>query len=318
MDSPNSPPCEIPVVDFGGLIGTKGVASEAEWQRVGKELHDALSGVGFVYLSNHGVTDEQISNLFNTSASFFSLPEQTKASYESDVESQHGYNSIGREELDAAKSLLELRESFYMKNMDGAFPDAEVPLLRPAAAAFVASSTALAQRVLTALALGLGLERDFFTSTHQYICNRSPDANSSVLRINHYPPLAAAVPENAIRCGAHTDYGSITLLFQDSMGGLQVRGNAGEWVHARPIPGTVLVNAGDLLQIWTANRLKATEHRVIIPKEETRLRASRLSAAFFVHPDNEVVVRPIDGASSPPPIKARQHLLNMYAKTYKY
>ena len=72
-----------------------------------------------------------------------------------------------------------------------------------------------------------------------------------------------------------TDYGLITLLYQDSMGGLEVKGVDGEWIHAEPIKNSVLINAGDLLEIYTGGRLPATFHRVVIPEEEVRRNSSR-------------------------------------------
>ncbi|KAG0727994.1 2-oxoglutarate-dependent dioxygenase htyE [Chionoecetes opilio] len=323
MAVPSSLDGNIPVVNMGSLgVGKEEEgASEAEWHRVAQGLYDALSGVGFVYLSHHGIPEAQINNYTNATAAFFSLDQQTKDKYSlsecNNDDNQNGYIVADRERLDKTGRFSELRESYYMRNLEGVLPDSEVPQIRPSLKAFVASCRILTNRVLRALALGLGLQEDFFTSTHRGMCLESP-RNGTVLRINHYPPLPVPIPDNVTRCGAHTDYGSITLLFQDSMGGLQVRNVDGMWVDAEPKAGTVLVNAGDLLQMWTANRIVATEHRVVIPKEESRQRASRYSVAFFVSPDDEVLVRPIDGSTSHPPVTARQHLLDMYAKTYQY
>lgn len=322
MESPRSTQHKIPVVDMGaiGVGKDEERADPKEWQRVSHELYEALSGVGFVYLTNHGIPEAQISNIVKASAEFFKLDRETKLRYNvPDLGTAHGYMEVDREKLDPEGKFTELRESFYMKDVAGAFPDQEAPHLRPAAAAFTTSCKTLAYHVLTALALGLGLDKDFFVGTHRGMCTDSPP-NATVLRVNHYPPLPANLPENIIRCGEHTDFGSITLLFQDSMGGLQVRNMDGKWVDAHPIPGTILVNAGDLLQVWTSNRVVATEHRVIIPTEETRQRASRFSTAFFVHPDNDVLLQPLNAppTSADPPITARQHLLNMYSKTYTY
>ncbi|XP_045124729.1 2-oxoglutarate-Fe(II) type oxidoreductase ppzD-like [Portunus trituberculatus] len=229
---------KIPIVDMGaiGIGKDEKCADPKEWQRVSRELCEALSGVGFVYLSNHGIPDEQISSIVKASAEFFSLNRETKVRYNvPDLGTAHGYMEVDREKLDATGRFSELRESFYMKNMAGAFPDSEVPHLRPAATTFIASCKTLAYRVLTALALGLGLDKDFFVETHRGMCTNSPP-NATVMRVNHYPPLPADLPENVIRCGAHTDYGSITLLFQDCMGGLQVRNMDGSGRTRIPYP----------------------------------------------------------------------------------
>ncbi|KAG0710656.1 UPF0676 protein [Chionoecetes opilio] len=262
MAVPSSLHGKIPVVNMGSLgVGKEEEgASEAEWHRVAQELYDAMSGVGFVYLSHHGIPEAQINNYTKATADFFSLDQQTKVKYSSpknNFDSSNGYIGVDRERLGKKDRSSELRESYFMRNLEGVLPDSEVPQIRPSLKAFAASCKILTNQVLRALALGLGLQENFFTSTHRGMCLESP-CNSTVLRINHYPPLPAPIPDNVTRCGAHTDYGSITLLFQDSMGGLQVRNMDGMWVDAVPKPGTVLVNAGDLLQMWTANRIKAT------------------------------------------------------------
>jgi len=119
------------------------------------------------------------------------------------------------------------------------------------------------------------------------------------------------------RLGAHSDYGTITLLFQDDIGGLEVL-SGNEWIAATPIADTILINLGDLLQFWTSDRYKATKHRVRVPEEEIRQRTQRRSMVFFVHPDNDVVVSPLDGSSKYPPVTALAHLEYRFSQTYKY
>ena len=90
-----------------------------------------------------------------------------------------------------------------------------------------------------------------------------------------------------------SDYGLITLLYQDSMGGLEVNGVGGEWIDAKPIEGSVLINVGDMLEIFTSGRLPATMHRVRVPQEEVQRKTSRQSVVFFVHLNNDSIVRPL-------------------------
>ena len=89
------------------------------------------------------------------------------------------------------------------------------------------------------------------------------------------------------------DYGLITLLYQDEMGGLEVRGVNNTWVAANPIKDSILINAGDFLEVYTNGRLPATVHRVVVPKEEIRRKTSRQSIVFFVHPDHETTISPL-------------------------
>lgn len=95
----------------------------------------------------------------------------------------------------------------------------------------------------------------------------------TTLRSNYYSPISKDVKPGQLRCGKHLDYGSITLLFQDDVGGLEVKPNGADYIPVTPIPGTVVVNLGDLMQQWTL----ATKHRVVIPNEEAILRKERQS-----------------------------------------
>lgn len=116
---------------------------------------------------------------------------------------------------------------------------------------------ALAQTLLRAMTIALGIERDFFDS--RFV------EPVSVLRMIHYPPRHTASSAEQQGAGAHTDYGCITLLYQDSAGGLQVKNVNGEWIDAPPIEGTFVVNLGDMMARWSNDRYRSTPHRVISP-----------------------------------------------------
>jgi isopenicillin N synthase-like dioxygenase len=138
--------------------------------------------------------------------------------------------------------------------------------------------TVVSPQVLRAFAIALQLPEDFFTLKH---------GQNHFLRLLHYPPLTAAPEVGQLRAGEHTDYGSITLLLQDAIGGLEVRTRSGEWIAAPPIPGTIVVNVGDAMQRWTNDRLCSTPHRVRIPTGEDAGR-SRYSVALFCDPNPDV------------------------------
>ncbi|KAK3856573.1 hypothetical protein Pcinc_037115 [Petrolisthes cinctipes] len=251
----------IPIVNLGQLgLGVSEEPREEEWLRVAKELKGAFCGVGFVYLDNHGIPSTLVEKVFGSAAKFFSLDKEIKTKYrKKSFGSVEGYVEMDQEQLDdKTDKLFEIRESFYLKYMEtGIFPVEEVPELKSHMTALYDACLQLIPRLLTAMSLALDLERDFFTLNHQKLQTMS-SCNSSTMRLNYYPPVPPNTPEKSIRCGTHTDYGTITLLFQDSMGGLQVQDVSGSWVEARPIPGTILVNAGDLLQIWTSGKFVAT------------------------------------------------------------
>ncbi|XP_071538708.1 uncharacterized protein [Panulirus ornatus] len=310
-------PSKIPVVDLGELgVGRPGEPSEDEWRRVGAELAKAFIEIGFVYLSNHGIPGRKVDEVNKWSKEFFLLDPATKIQYKRGVHDIQGYTTPGQERLTADGSVQELRESYDVRRLDGVFPDEEVGELRPAVHHLVDDCRALATRVLAAIALGLGLERSFFVSKHQQMCS---DNNATCLRLLYYPPVPSSVVAGATRCGAHTDYGIITLLFQDSIGGLEVRERDGSWVSADPMPDTILVNVGDILQFWTSDKFRATEHRVLIPEEEVRQKKGRQSVVFFVHPDGHEVIKPLDTSFTfNKLLTAREHTDKRFEETYRY
>ncbi|XP_047502418.1 UPF0676 protein C1494.01-like [Penaeus chinensis] len=329
---------------------SSGEPSIAEWDRVGREVCQAFSGIGFVYLKNHGLPNEMVKEVNDSSGKFFQLENTKKRKYERGVVDIQGYTAVGRERLSEDRTAQEFRESYDVKRPDGMFPDEEVPDMRPSVETFMNACKDLTRKILVAMAIGLGaswlcltkedtqtilqsdplkkkkkktnpfpstgLEPAFFVSNHQQMCTES---NTTCLRILYYPSLPESVPGGSIRCAAHTDYGTVTLLFQDDVGGLQVcEALLGRWIDAVPVPGAVLVNVGDILQFWTSGKLRATEHRVLIPPEETRRRSPRRSVVFFVHPDDPVLITPLDGSSAYRPITAKDHSDLRFRQTYEY
>lgn len=148
--------------------------------------------------------------------------------------------------------------------------------------------------VMSAIALGLGLGEGFF---NEYV--QTGDNN---LRLLHYPPVSREVFEKnqgQVRAGAHTDYGSITLLWQDGRGGLQVQADDGDWKDVVPVPQTVVVNAGDLLARWSNDRIKSTKHRVVEPPAKIAGDAqeypARYSIAYFCNPDYDRMIEALPG-----------------------
>lgn len=149
--------------------------------------------------------------------------------------------------------------------------------------------------VMRAIAVGMGLPEAYFDSY--------TSAGDNTLRLLHYPPAPAEVFRSnklQVRAGEHTDYGSLTLLFQDERGGLQVRSPQGTFVDATPIPGSVVINAGDLLARWSNDAIKSTLHRVVEPpRKETAgedgVYPARYSVAYFCNPNFDSQIEAIEG-----------------------
>ncbi|MFY0642543.1 MAG: 2OG-Fe(II) oxygenase, partial [Bermanella sp.] len=147
----------------------------------------------------------------------------------------------------------------------------------------------VAKRLLKAMAIALKQPDDFFT---QYF-----DDHISVLRLLHYPPRPEHSETNAQTkaAGAHTDYGCITLLAQDHIGGLEVCNAQDEWIAAPPIKDSIVVNIGDLMQRWTNDQYRSTAHRVASPPSDTH----RYSMPFFVEPRYDTQVSCIKSCLAP-------------------
>ncbi|KAK9692501.1 hypothetical protein K7432_014309 [Basidiobolus ranarum] len=148
------------------------------------------------------------------------------------------------------------------------------------------------------------------------------EKSGSVLRVLHYFPLEEAKNED-IRAGAHTDYGSLTLLFQDGVSGLQIQNRAqdksDQWLDAPCLEDCIIINIGDLMQFWSNGLFKSTKHRVVFHPQQKQ--SSRYSIAFFCHPNDSVSLNPI---SSPfitnnkekPLINAGEYLEQRLRATY--
>ena len=173
--------------------------------------------------------------------------------------------------------------------------------------------------VMSAIAIGLGLDERFFDD---YVA-----AGDNSLRLLHYPPVKREVFERnrgQVRAGAHTDYGTITLLFQDNRGGLQVQTKAGEWKDVAPIEGTAVINAGDLLARWSNDKIRSTMHRVVeppVPSEGDEYPA-RYSVVYFCNPDDEKTIDALPGTygngveKKYPQVNAKEYLTQRLAATY--
>ncbi|KEG09306.1 putative thymine-7-hydroxylase [Trypanosoma grayi] len=167
----------------------------------------------------------------------------------------------------------------------------------------------LALQLLRALALAIGVKEDFFVS-HFF-------EPLSVFRLIHYPGLPEQKGRRVV-CGEHTDYGILTLLYQDKHGGLQVRDLSGEWMDAPPVDGSFVVNIGDMMEMWSNDRYKSTAHRVLNPGVD------RISMPFFCEPNPDTLITCLDNCYSTenpakyPPVTASTWLQKRFAQTYAY
>ena len=308
----------LDVIDLSGLRDNEPGAVE----RIAKEIGRACRDIGFFYVRNHGIPAELTDGIFGASQSFFALPAETKDEL-SIAKSKHnrGYVGMAAERLDSKHA--DLKEAFNVgldlkpddpdvlagKPFRGVnvWPDAR-PEFRATVLDYFNAVWRLGCDLHLAIAADLGLPPDFFADKF--------DRPMATLRLLHYPPRPAGAA-SSIGAGAHTDYGSVTLLLTDDAGGLEVRRRDGTWVSAPPIHGAFVCNIGDCLMRWSNDIYLSTPHRVTNPAGR-----DRYSVAFFLDPNPDTLVACLPGCStgtSPskyPAIMAADYLKSRLAATY--
>ncbi|KAF2096364.1 Clavaminate synthase-like protein [Rhizodiscina lignyota] len=263
----------IPVIDFDRFLH----GSSEEKKATAKQVDDAFHNVGFVYIKNHGIPQEQVDKCFDWSAKFFALPTEKKMLCPHPPGGSHhrGYsgmdvekvsqNIYDRDEIDKIRTAIpDTKESFESGSVSDSYqpniwpPPDVIPGFQPFMESFYLRCAALVHDVLRCLATALGMDPEALSDTH------SEDLFQ--LRLLHYPSVPAKVlkEKERTRISAHSDFGTITLLFQDKVGGLEVEDQChpGQFKPAPPVEGTCLVNIGDLMERWTNGRWKSTVHRV--------------------------------------------------------
>jgi len=291
---------QVPAIDITPFV-TNGSLRARE--QVARELRKACVDVGFFYLSGHGFTTQDLDDAIEWGHRFFELPLDVKMRFGSQAPGQPGYMRIGGLNPEAnPDKAADLKERFVMSRelLPGEpsegwrsaglsqWPDESV---LPGFSAFmkeqIARRVGLAQSLARALAMSLELAEDYFDQAFRYM--------GVVSIINYYPPLdPAKLEKTQWSFSPHTDYGGFTLLSQDSLGGLQVRNSAGEWIDVPPISGTLVVNIGDLFATWTNDLYTSNLHRALNVSSK-----ARISIPFFASPQGATRVECLATCQSP-------------------
>jgi isopenicillin N synthase-like dioxygenase len=308
----------IPVIDMGPLAG----GDESEISAVGQALLQAARSVGFFYVRNHGVPQALIDHAYALSRRFFALPEETKQRVR--INAIHrGFLAIGGARM-YETARVDLKESFiWGPELGPDDPDvaagkplmgpnqwpAELPELAPGLMDYSSAVMVCARSLLRGFAVSLGLDADFFRERFA-----KPLARCSLI---YYPPQPPDSGTEQFGVAPHTDYGGLTLLNQDDTGGLQVRTRSGDWVTAVPIPGTFVVNVGDLMARWTNDGFVSTPHRVVNSSGR-----ARYSIALFFDPAFDTVIDPrdlhLDGAAIYPPVTCGEYIVSRFNKAFTH
>jgi isopenicillin N synthase-like dioxygenase len=270
---------QLPFVDISRFHG-----SADERKAFIEELKTILHDHGFFYLTGHGVDPKLITDVVATAKRFFALPLEEKLKIEM-VKSPHfrGYNRAGyertrgqqdwREQLDVNTEGEPVEigpDTPAWKRLFGPnqWPDA-IPELKPLLLAYQAEVTRIGIEVLQAIAVALGQPEDVFAEIYE-------PQPSQLLKIIRYPGREVAETDQGV--GAHKDGGFVTVLLQDTVPGLRVQTEDGVWLQAPPVPGTFVINTGELLELATNGFVRADMHDVIAPPSGTE----RFSVAFFL------------------------------------
>jgi isopenicillin N synthase-like dioxygenase len=282
-------PRPLPILD----LSTWREPDPASLTRIAAQAGAACRDVGFFYVVNHGVDEDLIAGAFDQSRRFFALPlaERQALAIET-IGGNRGYSGMFHEALDPGRGP-DMKEAFNV-GLEIAVDDPgllsgqpfrslnawpNLPNFRETLLAYYDACSALGARLHRAFACDLGLRPDFFDDKF--------DRPMATLRVLHYPaPPHGSEPR--IGAGAHTDYGNLTLLATDDVGGLEVRARNGEWIEAPVVPGAFIVNIGDCLMRWTNEIYVSTPHRVV-----NRSARERYSIAFFYDPNPDAVVETI-------------------------
>ena len=296
----------LPVIDVTSVDAAAGQAIRA-----------ACLQYGFFYITSHRVPAGMIEAVAGQARALFALSAETKAAlHMKHSPASRGYSPLAGQVLDPGKPA-DLKESFYLGPelpLDHPFAQAglfncgpnqwpELPGFRVVMEGYLGVMIALAEALMGGIALALGLGHDHFT--------RFCRAPTCTLRLLHYPPQPVDALPQQMGAGAHTDFGAITILWQDDNGGLQVEGDDG-WIDVPPLPGTFVVNLGDMMARWTNDRFRSTRHRVI------NRGGDRYSIPFFYngHPEHPIVPILEGEPALYPPTTVEGHLREMYRRSY--
>lgn len=302
-------PDAIPVCDISAL------RDGSDPQSVARELHAASTSLGFIYIKGHGIPQHIIDGARECAYAFFRTTEGQK-SVVSITDEHRGWIDAGGAKMDD-DAKADLKESFLwgFDNADRADHPLRGQNIWPANPANMQAVTMeyfkhahdVAHHLMRGFALGLGLDQNFFLKTSDVPLSRGSYV--------YYPDQPAEMGEDQFGVGPHTDFGVLTVLAQDDVGGLQVENLDGQWIEAPPIEGTLIVNVADLLHRWTNGAYRSTPHRVINNSGRERL---SIVLAFDPNPETVIDAGEIFGTADEPLITCGDYLNWRFDKAFSY
>jgi len=305
---------EVPIIDISGA------GDPARRRDLVRQITRACEEVGFMYIVGHGISERMLDDVFDMSRAFFALPIEKKRAIDLKKSPFYrGYLGIGEKGNDPTHkgNLVEAFQCHEDLAPDHADVRAGMPLRGPnlwpdepvgfrnVVYTYYQETYRLGLRLLELFAEGLDQPSDFFTRHYRH--------SLAQLRLLHYPAQESPREGGQIGARAHCDTGVITILTQDSVGGLEVLNKSGEWIAVPPIKYAYVINIGNTLQFWTGGRFSSTTHRV-----GNRYGGSRFSIPFFMTPDYDTVVRPIGMETDPnaPTFHVGEEILSTYRRIW--
>ncbi|KAK7739817.1 hypothetical protein SLS62_011206 [Diatrype stigma] len=262
-------------------------------QKLADQLFEAIQKIGFFYIINFGLTQEQVDRQFAIGKEVFQLSTEEKLQYRADLENggYNGYKPLGLREV--RPGIFDNTEIYnipkFIPALERTHPDV-INRNREEIEKFARHiNDQVANKLLVLFALILELPEDFFLKIHRY--DEKSDCHLRYMKYHHRTAEQNQALENVWVKG-HTDFGSLTLLFRQPVAALQVRTPEGHWKWVRPYPQSITVNLADSLEFLTNGFLKSSIHRVVAPPPD-QAGVDRLGVLYFVRPEDSVELRPV-------------------------
>jgi isopenicillin N synthase-like dioxygenase len=325
----------IPVIDISPFLADPAAATPPS-RAVVDAVRDACEQIGFFVITGHGVPEVAVDRLVTNAKGFFALPLEEKLRVKKpDGPDSKGYTPMGTKTVGKDRDPT-LKPSLHESYAMGPYVYTDAPYytcpeagtsfagnhwpaapagLKDAFISYYQQMERLGARILHIFARALDVPDSYFDSRI--------DKHTSILRAIHYPALRETPMPGEERSAAHTDTTAVTILrIDDAPGGLQVQNAAGDWIDVKRIPGSYVINIGDIMMRWTNDRFLSTMHRVVNPPAAIAARAQRISVPYFLMPNYDAVIECIPSCLAPrqsakyPPVTSGKLLAERLTVTF--
>jgi len=301
---------DIPLIDISGFDDH----DIARTRTIADQWGTAFATVGFASIIGHGISETLLDDLYAEAQKLFALPLSLKMEAYDGAKRHQGYSPIGQEAVGRSAggtpAPTDLCESIQFVDLH--VEDDKLrywpEILRSTQSLlceFAREAAALDRRLMRITARALDLNEDYFVPHYARMTTK--------LRLVNYPDQESAPLAGQLRNAAHTDFGGFTILRQDNApGGLQVQMPNGDWIDVAPVPASLVINAGDLIQRWTNDRFRSNLHRVINPPRGLTGSMQRLSIVVFTGPNADTLITCLptcagETGAKYPPIISSEH-----------